>query len=181
MLCCFFQYKYSIHNTSVYLNTNHIRKRREERIERRWWEQKGGKKDVKWKEAMRWKLVVFGVLLKQCATSSSTATSSLQLFQFPTIICLLQFPLTFFPSFTPLFSASHAARNKRQRGGNEMWIKDSSLFLSINSRRVWKKQWQRGKGFSAFFTKKSTDAAFQMWGWLDKESQISKKKIYIFF
>lgn len=133
MLCCFFQYKYSIYNTSVYLNTNHIRKRREERIERRWWEQKGGKKDVKWKEAMRWKLVVFGVLLKQCATSSSTATSSLQLLQFPTIICLVQFPLTFFPSFTPLFSASHAARNKRQRGGNEMWIKDSSLFLSTES------------------------------------------------
>lgn len=32
-------------------------------------------------------------------------------------------------SLTPLFSVSHAARHKRQRGGSEGWIKDSSLFL----------------------------------------------------
>lgn len=78
---------------------------------------------VKGKEEMRWKLVVFGVLLKHCATSSPTATSSLQLFQFPTIICHLQFPFTFTPSFTPLFSVSHTACHKRQRGGSEGWIK----------------------------------------------------------
>lgn len=80
----------------------------------------GGKEvEVRGKEEMMWKPVVFGVLLKHCATSSPTATSSLQLFQFYTIICHLQFPFTFTPSFTPLFPVSHTARHKRQRGGSE--------------------------------------------------------------
>lgn len=91
------------------LTCTQIKQLREERIrEKRWWEQKGRKikdksKEQRWQGGSWWRLVYYW------STSSSSATSSLQLFQFSTIICHLQFPLTFAPSFKPLFSVSHSS------------------------------------------------------------------------
>lgn len=149
-------------------------KRKEDKREEVMGAEGGIEEEVKGKEEMRWKLVAFGVLLKHCATSSPTATSSLQLFQFPTIICHLQFPFTFTPSFTPLFSVSHTARHKRQRGGSEGWIKRLISLSPPMHREIERNCDREGskRGF-LFPHLKSTDPACQNWGWLDENSQIS--------
>lgn len=134
------------------------------------WEQKGGMK-TKEKRRRGGSWWCFGVSLKHCATSSSTATSSLRLLHFPTIICHLQFPLTFAPSVTLLFSVSplQLAVKKDKEGGSEGWIKVPSLAW-----RNWKKQWRRAKWEAFFFlscAKNAQGDACQMWGRPKEESQ----------
>lgn len=59
MLCCVtspssHKYIWSVHNTSVDMNTTHAWERRKERIrEKRWWEQRGEKRK-RWNEKSRW-------------------------------------------------------------------------------------------------------------------------------